>query len=1727
MRHPHDESNRFTFQIFLAIVLAAAAGTMQHAARSTGWHLPTLALDIALALPFAGAAAWVATRVASARRLGPAGTAAVAAIGFAVLSVPLAVLQSVGHMALGQAMAHHGTAALPATDLVGLLGYGVQQAMIAQPAVLVAALGGVAAVEALRRYQPRPRPVRRTVAMSSSVVFVAGTLLVPAGVAAAQPESVEAVAASTACEIGPRRTYTVNAINVDITVNRFGDHDPFGFMYVLNDKEDEVRAQEAALRAAATSTDANGAKVSTGLGQDPIQPLVLRARLGECVVIDLHNKLTAPPRGGPGNGTVPVVVQPGPAGQQVPSVSIDMQGAPYDAAGGAGGEAIGNNPSSQMAAPGQRKQYRYFLDPLMGEGARVFRSGGDSNQLTMHGLFGTLIAEPAGARWFDPMTGADQTDNPNWSNWEAMISVPNQPSFREFGIIYHEIGDENFNMRRPQRETGQAGVGADPDGNGSPVPMIDTGAPRAGSAGSGGGTNVYRPSSRALNYRSEAHWRRLQILGMQGADLATLQANESLAYSSYMFGDPSTPMPRSYVGEPTKTRLVHAGAEQLHVHHLHGGATRWRQNPRADNTDMASGLRKVPIQNATSIRLDSQTIGPEESYNLEHECGAGGCQASAADFLFHCHIAHHYIAGMWAFWRVFDTRQANLAALPGRGLAPAAVNSTGLIGKTIEGKRVIATGTPNSDEVLLSDLVERQLPPPGARFHNDDATVWDWQKSGPASAPVYLGEPEDTAVWANYASPTPGARPQILFNPNNGRPAWPMMRPHLGKRPPFSPNGHSGAPYLGDTASQSRPDGLCPSTSAVKNFGVTAIGVPIQNTVRERDTNGMVFVLNEDKDRVIADATAGTRYPDPLAIRSNVGDCVALTFASELPAASQAKVNMHTHFVQFDPQASDGVISGFAYEQSIFNASREGRTLTAAGSGNRITVSNVTNLRPGISIGVGVGRANLEIRKITAISGNQLTLDSNLSGTHAVGEPVTVEFVQYRWYSDVDSGTVFWHDHVDGIDSWAHGLFGAHIIEPPGSTYHDPRTGNQVRSGTLVDIRTSGSVAAGQSGAFREFVLFLHNGRRGRPEVAGDNRNFGQECEEGSINLRAAPVGERTPPAAGPAPPPLHAANPDINSSMQRFEFNGEDRCRNAFLNRTIDPTPQDPNNVQTVLGTVTTVDPYVFSSVKYGDPMTPLLRAYTGDPVMIRTIGVVERNEGLRIQGHRFRMERFNTSGQLMDAATTGISERFDYLLDGGAGGPARIPGDYLYHSTRTFAFESGAWGLFRVHDKRQTDLQPLPNRTPQTGSGFPRLTAATGDTQARPGPNPPPAFRNGEPDTAVVTSTASPCPSGVRQFSYDITVFNKALPSEPFSDVNGVVYALTSDVAAIRAGTKPVEPLVLRVNRGDCVTITLRNQVTAGSVFGGTRAGFDLSGKLVRNPQLASGGAIGLNPDTTVPIGGSISYRYHADAEVGTSVFTNLGSLASLRHGGYGLLIVEPRDSTWSNSTNNAPLGANATSSQAIIRTATNRFREFALSFHTTDQQYARSIIPYTDMVAGTGINTTDDGNPRTADKGFNHVNYATEPLTVRLGLTDFPDRPDTNPNPKANYGLAFSSAVHGPPATPTMRAYAGDPVVFRVAAPTSDQFHTFTVAGHMYPLEPNMWNGTTDRRSALLTSRAITAGETLDAELVGGAGGPPGYDGDYMYRDGRQPFNEAGLWGIFRVHRNSTALPDLARL
>jgi len=849
---------------------------------------------------------------------------------------------------------------------------------------------------------------------------------------------------------------------------------------------------------------------------------------------------------------------------------------------------------------------------------------------------------------------------------------------------------------------------------------------------------------------------------------------------------------------------------------------------------------------------------------------------------------------------------------------------------------------------------------------------------------------------------------------NNGRVAWPLLRPHLGKRPPFSGNGHSGAPWLGEDGSATRPDGLCPSNSEVPGtrrlqYPVSAIDLPIQVSPNVLIPDGMIFALNENIEAI----RSGAQEAQPLVLRSSVGDCVSLIFTSEQQDANHggfAKANMHIHFVQFDPQASDGVITGLSYEQSVRPIASENRQLVSATTQGTtsIVVTNVDRLRVGISIGVGLGegmcdpvsgapvaapdnldRPCTEIRSITSIVGTTITLDKPLENIHNASEAVGVEFAQYLWYSDVDDGTVFFHDHVD-FNNWSRGLFGAHIIEPKGATYHDPVTGAETRTGTVADIHapSNATVGVGQSGSFRELVVMIHDSV---PVVPGQDKTIS------SLNLRSEPL---------------------------------KDRDRD-----------------------------YPFSSVTNGDPMTPLLRTYLGDDVVLRGLGVIERMGTLKVTGHRFREERFAANARQYDTISIGISAREDLVLDGGAGGIAGLPGDFLIYNSVASDLQDGAWGLMRVHDTLQSDLRVLPGNIapPDIPGGFPQQT-----------------FTGGVP--APSAGPGNPCPAGAPVRRFEVSIFNTNLP------FGGIMYALVSDKQAIINGTKQAEPLVLRVNQGDCLEIDLQNDLLA-------RSGLTLS-KLSFDPQRSNGSAIGFNQDSTIAPGGRRVYRFFADKELGTSLFTDLAAVDNIPLGAFGAVIVEPSGSTWRDPTDGSAINSGV--SADVIGPA-GSFREYALLMQESDDRIGQSTMPY----------------PATV-RNFAGINYGSDPLDPAI----LNSRLNLNPDPT----LVYDSSTHGDPNT-VIRAYIGDPVRLRVAVGSGEGAHVFNLEGHRFPWEPDM-TGTSQ-----LTAKAILPGESFDVRLINGAGGGSNSPGDYLVADHRMPFMDAGMWGLFRTF--NTPQPDLLAL
>ncbi|MBI4400491.1 MAG: multicopper oxidase domain-containing protein [Nitrospirae bacterium] len=1449
------------------------------------------------------------------------------------------------------------------------------------------------------------------------------------------------------CPAGvPVKLYDVSMINVEVTLNRWLDYYP-GYMYVLTENIDKIRAEEAKNKAARDKEGFDPGAVSTGLQGDYIQPLVIRGNQGDCVRITLRNQMA----------------------DEAGSLHIHGSSMVISATGKA---ATTTNPDS-VVDPGKSVEMEWYLHSSIQEGVRQFHSYSNDRELTVMGLFGAFVVEPKGSRYLEPLGTGPATEAK--SGWQVMIDNGSGPDFREHVIFYHEIGDEAF---RPLNKKGDFLPQRDPL------------------------TDAYRPGGRALNYRSEPF----------GIDEMHLQheyfgfEDESSAYSAYMFGDIPTTLPRAYLGDPVKWRIVHGGSEVFHSHHPHGGSIRWPRSPRAVDQELwataKDGPVKYPVVRTKTDRVDVEVIGPSEALDLENECGSGLCQQLAGDFLFHCHVAHHYVAGMWGYGRTYNTLQVgqyhtdtmpDMRELPDRqGRIKVGVTSDKLVGKTLDWFGKTFKIVENSQKtnwkadpaiVTIKDWVEIQLPTMGKPGHKDDergqlmaydASVWDWAWDGNKA----LGERESTAKNPKYPAVDKwenSTRPAILFEPKTGKVSFPLLKPHFGKRIPFPPN-HNGAPWLdmihqdqtGERTGEPALPGeqgrwsLCPDNANRKFYNIHFIRLPITLSKAQGkepamvDKDGLIYVLHEEE--------AAVRKNDdlkyPLVIRANVYDCVDVLLTNEwddddYTNFQSSKINIHPHFMQFDNQASDGVMSGLSYEQSMrpfTMLEKKGKhglpvpmntVLTEAvkAGAKSITVKNAAQYHVNTELLVGADCVGCsEVARIKEIKGNTITFYQPLRHNHPKNDIATVEYVRYRWWVDSDLGTVFWHDHAFGATTWPHGGFGSVIIEPFGSTYHDPKTGKQIRSGPIADIHTVEPVGYGVNGSFRELMVSIHDTVPHTVNVVSAGNPPGQPVE---VALEAG----KTVSFAMPEKI-LNAPNPYIN---------GGTHTTGSGLNFRAEPWARRlANNADTSK---------LFSSAIHGDPDTPLLRAYVGDTVVFRLLHqLMNESHVWTISGHTFLTERYAGDANRKNSIHVGIAERYDLVTK--AGGFQGMPGDYIHFNGRTSHFAEGGWGIFRVLEKEVPDLKKLPSGTKSDEiPGAPKSVC--------PADAPVKAFNVVALDRPLKLNPKAP-------EAIEVDFERKIIMNNP----EGKIFALEEEVTKVAANVMP-NPLTLRVNLGDCIKVNLKNKMA------NSRASFFASG-LAFDPKDSLGLNVGNNPgDQTIGPGESRTYTYyaHPDNKETTSLVWDGGNIVTNpRNGLYGAVIVGPKGSKYRDPVSGEDLSQkNAWRADVIVdrslpeNAGKGNYRDVALFFQDEDNIIGTSFMPYIQNVAG-----------------LTAVNYRSEPYKFRE-------------EQGCNLGRIFHPCVVDKPedpVTPLIEAHAGDPVRIHVIGANNEQNGMFSVESHEWPIEPYMPG------ADMISVVEYSGSETLDVFLRGGAGGPYRLVGDYLWSNQRLPYTQSGQWGYFRV-------------
>ena len=446
-------------------------------------------------------------------------------------------------------------------------------------------------------------------------------------------------------------TYHVTALQIAIYFNKEGDHDHNGLIFALSKSvrileyieamsKDVAPSDLAALHSAATGP-ALASNVTLPTTKEEarthplMRPLVLRACVGDTVRIELHNEIA-------NRWVGPHLVGPG-----------------YDVVTGDGSD-VGSNPHS-LIEPGGTRTYTWQCEH---EGVFPFHDGGNysggEDGTNVHGLFGALIVEPPGVIWRDPVTGRTSNDGELDGLYLDVMPAGALPpgggmatssttledhvwpkplpytdfrckAHREFVIFFHDEPE----FLPPHR--------AAPEN-----PCPEPGAAGHGGGDGGHGEHALMPIM-PVSYRAEPMINREHILWdriCNGKPLKRPVLNEEQHHSSWMFGDPATPILKAYIGDPVRIRFVHAGVKETHVFHLH--LYEWH----------------AVSENLSSPRIDAISVSPQTAYTIDPVWGAGNRHQVAGDVIWHCHLYPHFHEGMWGMFRTFETLQTGIPGDP-------------------------------------------------------------------------------------------------------------------------------------------------------------------------------------------------------------------------------------------------------------------------------------------------------------------------------------------------------------------------------------------------------------------------------------------------------------------------------------------------------------------------------------------------------------------------------------------------------------------------------------------------------------------------------------------------------------------------------------------------------------------------------------------------------------------------------------------------------------------------------------------------------------------------------------------------------------------------------------------------------------------------------------------------------------------------------------------------------
>lgn len=1342
----------------------------------------------------------------------------------------------------------------------------------------------------------------------------------------------------------------VVALDQPIVYNRFGSFNPYGMVYALKRDVVDLVSGKTLDQPGVVATPC---KVALRSDKRP-RPLVLRANVGDKLEVNFTNLLCNDAPGVPGNDPFHVAgpVTPGEAdnGFSRPATriaSMMFNGLTHDTS------APGYNSWDPRVTgisgiqPGQNITYRLVMER---EGSHIFHDNGapaggegDGGSTTL-GLFGTVNVEPVNANVYrsevraSVMAAAKAQAAPGQLiNYEAVdaagvpllnvhqnlgggryalvhgdlnavvqdftivndgYAVTNDNWFREFSVVLHD-----------ELKTVQA-YGDVFDHTGAGVGIRDGFAINYGASGMGAIVAANRAGVGPAANCPECSLEDFFLTSWANGDPAMIVGRDLDGRPQQLYPDDPGNVHHSYLGDPVRFRVLQAGVKETHVFHLH--ANQW--------------FAKTKNANKSSY-LDSQTIGPRQGMTFDIAYTGSNRNLSVGDAIFHCHMYPHFAQGMWGLWRSHDVFEDGTRMLPdgelGRGTDPlTGATSGGAYSPGILPIRGVAlapmptygaAATPGFPFFVAGAAGHRPPQPP--------LDLAAESTLGPTGIGRHIVTGGTRVLGAGVAAADLSAKlvtADMLLLPEAGTPLERAAMAFHGKAGGYASQTAAGTAATfkvnGKPAAPGAPFAdPCPATAPMRRYDVSVIQLDlVVNKAGWHDPQARINVLDSD----VAAYEGLSRPADPFFFRANSGDCIEFRHTNRVPEVLEKDdfqvktptdtIGQHIHLVKFDVMASDGGGNGWNYEDGTF---ARGALIERAEAA----------LAPGGSV-----------RKMGA-DGTVAVVD----GHATLPEPTQIGFQTsiQRWWADelydkngVDHTlrTVFSHDHFGPSSIQQHGFYNALVVEPKGSTWLDER-GQPLRGGVGPVAIIKNAQDKTTHPDFREFML-----------------------ASADFSLLYKPNGM-------PVDPP---AKPEVISAEHHNPF---------LVNYKNEPLPLRLARDGEVANLYTDTrgdTANVFSSTVHGDPFTPVLRAYEGERVQMRLIhGAQEVQQVFTLHGQKWKREVSDPTSPYVGAQELGISEHFEMnigLLAKVTGGAKQM--DHLFHYGSTDALWNGAWGILRTY----ADANVVDTLTGTVSGGLlqPLVTGlAQGTTNLLGGSN---SLLGGLVGGLLNTTTSvlglNGCPIGSPSRTYNVEAWaaRDLLPGGALiynrraglTDPTALMYVPAGDVAALRAGTKTPEPLVLRANAGDCITVNLTNRLPANLPVPDLPGDAPMPGVVSLNvdnlkpsrqvglhaslvhydPRVSDGSYVGVNPSQFAAPGATKTYTWYAGkiewdllngtAKAGTPVEFGTIPLRAMsdvvKQGSQGLigaLIVEPKGSTWWNEAGTALI--NGTGSRALIKT------------------------------------------------------------------------------------------------------------------------------------------------------------------------------------------------------------------